>query len=357
MTPTLIIAEAGVNHNGSMDIARQLIDAAADAGADVVKFQSFTADALATKGARRARYQIDNMKDDGSQAAMLRALEISEQDHSLLYDHCAKRGIAFLSTAFDFASLNVVLSLNPKWIKIPSGDITFGPMLLRASQTRKRIILSTGMATMADIEDALAVIAYGLTSDSMPKNFGEIRAAFALPDTANLLKQYVTILHCVTMYPCPPSAVNLSAMDTIRHHFGLPVGYSDHSLGIAIPIAAVARGATVIEKHLTLSRSMPGPDHAASLEPDEFAAMVKGIREVEQANGDGNKNPTITELETRLVARRSLTAAREIRRGEIIKFADLEAKRPATGISPMQTWDVVGRTSSRHYAIDDEVTE
>jgi N-acetylneuraminate synthase len=357
MTPTLIIAEAGVNHNGSIDIARKLIDAAADAGADVVKFQSFSADSLATSGARRARYQIDNMKDDGSQAEMLRALEISEQDHRLLYDHCAKRGIAFLSTAFDFSSLNVLLSLNPKWIKIPSGDITFGPMLLRASQTRKRIILSTGMATIADIEDALAVIAYGLTFDAMPKNFGEIRAAFALPETANMLKQYVTILHCVTMYPCPPDVVNLSAMDTIRHRFGLPVGYSDHSLGIAIPIAAVARGAVVIEKHLTLARSMPGPDHAASLEPDEFAAMVKGIREVEHAIGNGDKNPTITELETRLVARRSLTAARQIRCGETIKFDDLEAKRPGSGISPMQAWDFVGRISSRDYALDDEVAE
>jgi N-acetylneuraminate synthase len=355
MNKTLIIAEAGVNHNGSIDTARKLIEAAAGAGADVVKFQSFKAETLATSAAKRAQYQIENMRENGSQQDMLRALEISEADHRVLHDHCAKHGIAFLSTAFDFASLEVVMKLDPAWIKIPSGDLTFGQMLLRAAQARKHIILSTGMATMDEIGDALAVVAFGLLNDGDPGCFAEIKAMAASEEAQRALKRHVTILHCVTMYPCPPGAVNLAAMDDIRVQFDLPVGYSDHSLGIAIPIAAVARGATIIEKHLTLSRSMPGPDHAASLEPGEFAAMVHGIREVEHAIGMGGKHPTAVELETRTVARRSLTAARPIAEGAQIRLDDLAAKRPGSGLSPMLIWDLVGTCSDRTYAIDDEL--
>jgi N-acetylneuraminate synthase len=357
MTKTLIIAEAGVNHNGSIDVACALIDAAADAGADVVKFQSFSADALATSEAKRAEYQIVNMGEGGSQQEMLRALELSPSDHAILHQHCLERGVAFLSTAFDFASLDIILEFDPAWIKIPSGDVVFGAMLLRAARTGKHIILSTGMATLSEIEDALAVIAFGLTRNSEPTSLAEAQKLLLTRDAQRALSENVTILHCVSMYPCPPNAVNLAAMDSIRDRFGLPVGYSDHSLGIAIPVAAVARGATIIEKHLTLDRQMPGPDHAASLQPTEFADMVLGIREVEQAIGNGLKQPTHDEMQTRLVARRSLVAARAVAKGETMRLADLEAKRPGTGLSPMKLWDMVGSVADQDYAVDELIRE
>jgi len=284
---------------------------------------------------------------------MLRALEISAEGHAALRDHCARRGIGFLSTAFDFGSLDMLLQLGAQWIKIPSGDVTFGSMLLKAARTRLPIILSTGMATMDEIEDALAVIAHGLIGDEEPSGLEALRRDLARPEARQALAEHVTILHCVTQYPCPPEMVNLVAMDSIRARFGLPVGYSDHSLGIAIPIAAVARGATVIEKHLTLDRTLPGPDHAASLEPPEFEAMVQGIRDVEKAIGTGEKRPGPVELETRTVARRSLVAARPIRAGAVMTADSLSAKRPGTGVSPMQQWDVAGRVADRDYAPDD----
>lgn len=353
MKPTLIIAEAGVNHNGSMDLAHRLIDAAADCGADIVKFQSFNSDALATQAAGRAQYQKDNMQEDGSQRDMLRALEISAEGHAALRDHCGERGIGFLSTAFDFGSLDMLLDLGAQWIKIPSGDVTFGPMLLKAARTHLPIILSTGMATMDEIADALAVLAHGLTRDNEPEGLDQLRRDSERPEAQAALADHVTILHCVTHYPCPPEMVNLAAMDSIRARFGLPVGYSDHSLGIAIPIAAVARGAEVIEKHLTLDRTLPGPDHAASLEPGEFAEMVAGIRAVEQAMGTGEKVPGPVEMETRAVARRSLVAAAAIRAGDVLSESSLSAKRPGTGLSPMHHWDMAGRVADRDYAIDD----
>jgi N-acetylneuraminate synthase len=351
--PTLVIAEAGVNHNGSLETALQLVDAAADAGADVVKFQSFNSASLATAAAGRAQYQKDNMQEDGSQLDMLRQLELDEQAHQVLHEHCATRNIEFLSTAFDFDSLNMLLAFNPSRIKVPSGDLTFARMLLKVGRARKPIILSTGMATLEEIEHALAVLAYGLTHVHVPNAITELKQNLATADAQEALQEYVTILHCVTQYPCPPEMVNLAAMDSIRARFELPVGYSDHSLGIAVPIAAVARGATIIEKHLTLDCKMAGPDHAASLEPGPFREMVRGIREVALAIGDGVKAPTAQEVEVKQVARRSLIAARPIKEGSTITVDDLTAKRPGNGLSPMLLWDIVGETAGRSYATDD----
>lgn len=352
---TVIIAEAGVNHNGSLDLAKALIDAAADAGADIVKFQSFDADALATNNAARAQYQIDNLGEDGSQREMLRKLQLDDAGHQTLFEHCRSRNIGFLSTAFDFASFDMLKRFDMPYIKIPSGDLTFGPMLLAAGRTEKRIILSTGMATLGEIADALAVLAFGMLNEGEPKSLEEMHAHAAGDDARAILAKRLTILHCVTQYPCPPAFVNLAAIATIGKCFGLPVGYSDHSLGIAVPIAAVARGAVMIEKHVTLDRDLPGPDHIASLEPDEFSAMVAGIREVELAIGTGAKNPTKTEMANRLVARRSLVAARQITDGETISADMITAKRPGTGMSPMSYWDVIGSRAIATFATDDPI--
>lgn len=350
---TLIIAEAGVNHNGSIDVAKALIDAAAYAGADIVKFQSFDADALATDAAARAQYQIDNLGEDGSQREMLRKLQLDDAGHQTLFEHCRSRNIGFLSTAFDFASFDMLNRFDMPYIKIPSGDLTFGPMLLAAGRTGKHIILSTGMATLEEIADALAVLVFGMLRGGDPDSLSAMRTLALGDDAHEILSRRVTILHCVTQYPCPPAFVNLAAMATIADRFGLPVGYSDHSLGIAIPIAAVARGAVIIEKHLTLDRSLPGPDHIASLEPDEFSAMVAGIREVELAIGFGGKNPTDTEMSNRLVARRSLVAAKDITNGDTILPGMIAAKRPGTGITPMSYWDVIGTRAHQTFSTDD----
>lgn len=353
MTATLIIAEAGVNHNGSLATARALIDAAAEAGADLVKFQSFQADALVTAKADKADYQRENTGSGGSQAEMLRALEIDAVGHHALAEHCRARGIGFFSTAFDFASLELLAAMELPFVKVPSGDISFGPMLLRMARLGKPVLLSTGMSDLADIEAALAVLAFGFTRDGEPAGRSDLEAAYASEEGKAALQRQVTILHCVTEYPCPPEDVNLRAMDAIAEAFGLAVGYSDHSLGIAVPIAAVARGARVIEKHLTLDRTMPGPDHAASLEPDEFKAMVAGIRAVERALGVREKRPNEAEMSNRTVARRSLVAARPIRRGETITAEMIACKRPAVGLSPLGYWDLLGRQAGRDYAADE----
>lgn len=350
---TVIIAEAGVNHNGSLDLAKSLIDAAADAGADIVKFQSFDADALATDTAARAQYQIDNLGEDGSQRDMLRKLQLDDAGHQALFEHCRSRNIGFLSTAFDFASFDMLKRFDMPYIKIPSGDLTFGPMLLAAGRTGKHIILSTGMATLEEIADALAVLSFGMLHGGDPDSLSAMRAQSVGDDAREILAARVTILHCVTQYPCPPAFVNLAAMATIADRFALPVGYSDHSLGIAIPIAAVAHGAVMIEKHVTLDRTLPGPDHVASLEPAEFSAMVAGIREVELAIGDGDKNPTETEMSNRLVARRSLVAAKDIAGGDTISPEMIAAKRPGTGITPMAYWDMIGTRARQSFSTDD----
>ena len=350
---TFVIAEAGVNHNGSLDLALKLVDVAADAGADVVKFQTFKAERLVTAAASKAEYQVVNTQQAGSQLDMLRTLELSPADHDALVARCRARGIRFMSTAFDAESLALLASLDMPAVKIPSGDITSGPLLLQAARLRCPLIVSTGMSTLSDIEQALGVIAFGLTADREPAGRADFDAAYHSVDGRRALERHVTLLHCTTQYPSPPESVNLRAMDTMSAAFGLPVGYSDHTLGIEVSIAAVARGATMIEKHFTLDRTLPGPDHAASLEPAELAHLVTAIRVVERALGSPLKGPAPQEASNRPVARRSIVAVRAIRQGERFTAEMLTAKRPGHGRSPMDHWSLLGRLAGRDYAADE----
>ena len=352
---TLFIAEAGVNHNGSIDLALRLVDVAADAGADVVKFQTFKADHLATAGAAKAGYQAANTGESGSQLEMLRRLELAPRDHEALVARCRERGIRFMSTAFDAESLAFLATLAMPAIKIPSGDLTCGPLLLQAARLRQPLIVSTGMATLAEIEAALGVIAWGLSRDDEPRGAVDFDAAFANDAGQRALKERVTLLHCVTQYPAPPHAVNLRAMHTMAAAFGLPVGYSDHTLGIDVALAAVALGATVIEKHFTLDRALPGPDHLASIEPGELQRLVSGIRTIESALGSPRKGPATEELANRDVARRSVVAARPIKAGEPITVASLAWKRPGSGLSPMRVWELEGRPARKDFDIDEPI--
>ncbi|MDB4638775.1 N-acetylneuraminate synthase [bacterium] len=327
---TLVIAEAGVNHNGDLHLAKKLVDAASDAGADVVKFQTFQASQLATDHAEQAAYQQKALDNSEGQIVMLKRLELQPDHHAELIDHCQQQNIEFLSTAFDMSSIELLASLKPKRWKVPSGEITNLPYLHQIGSQTQPIILSTGMA-----------------------NLGEIEAALAVLEQAGALRNQITVLHCTTEYPAPPEEVNLRAMNTIAQSFGVAVGYSDHTDGIAVPIAAVAMGATVLEKHLTLDRNMPGPDHKASLEPDQFAAMVQCIRTIELALGDGIKRPTLSEQSNIPVVRKSLVAALPIRAGELFSQVNLTAKRPGIGISPMN-WDAwIGRKALRDFAVDE----
>jgi N,N'-diacetyllegionaminate synthase len=327
---TLIIAEAGVNHNGDLQLARRLIEAAAASGADLVKFQTFSADRLVTPSAAKAGYQVRSGEPAESQHAMLRKLELSREAHEQLQAHCEKCGIGFFSTGFDPQSVDLLVQLGLQRLKVPSGEITNLPYLRCVGSHRKQVLLSTGMADLREVEDALRV----LEESGTPRG-------------------RITVLHCSTQYPTPFADVNLRAMLSLRDTFGVAVGYSDHTSGIEVATAAVALGAVVIEKHLTLDRSLPGPDHAASLEPDEFAAMVRAIRNIERALGDGVKRPTAGELENRAAARKSLVAARAIRAGETFSEDALAVKRPGTGISPMRWHEIVGRKAPRDFAPDE----
>jgi N,N'-diacetyllegionaminate synthase len=327
---TLVIAEAGVNHNGDLQLAKHLVDAAAQAGADVVKFQTFQAKQLVTERAELAPYQQQALSQANGQLEMLQHLELTPDQHRELIHYCDLLNIEFLSTAFDSPSIELLASLNLKRWKIPSGEITNLPYLIHIGRQGQSVILSTGMA-----------------------NLGEIEAALIVLEQAGTPLNQITVLHCTTEYPAPPEEVNLRAMYTISQAFGVSVGYSDHSDGIAVPIAAVAMGATVIEKHLTLGRDLPGPDHKASLEPHQFAAMVQGIRTIEKALGDGVKRPTLSEQTNLPLVRKSLVAARPIRAGELFSELNLTSKRPGTGISPMQWNTLIGRPSPRDYSSDD----
>ena len=346
----LIIAEAGVNHNGSLDMAMQLVDAAVAAGADMVKFQTFRATELASQIAPKASYQKRTSDAAESQLDMLRRLELSHDAHRTIIDHCAKRGIAFLSTPFDLPSLAFLTQdLGLDLIKFGSGELTNAPLLLAGARSGVKIILSTGMGTLAEVEEALGVLAYGMTDGTDPR-----RAKFAavLQDAAawDLLRQRVTLLHCTTEYPAPVHETNLRVLETLRRAFTLEVGYSDHTPGNAVSFAAVALGAKVIEKHFTLNRNLPGPDHAASLEPAELTALVMGIRAIGRAMGTGIKQPGKAELANRLVARKSLIAARDLPAGHVLTEADMRAKRPGGGISAMEFWDALGQTLSEAVA-------
>jgi len=355
MASTVIIAEAGVNHNGDAELALRLVDAAADAGADIVKFQTFKAESLATAAAAKADYQVTNTREGGSQVDMLRRLELTQEQHHALLARCSARGIRFMSTAFDSESLAFLATLGMPAIKIPSGDITCAPLLLQAARLRRPMFVSTGMSTLGDIEAALGVIAHGLTTTAEPTGKRDFEAAYAAPEGRRALQEHVTLLHCVTQYPAPAHAVNLRAMKTLATAFGLPVGYSDHTLGVDIALAAVALGASVIEKHFTIDRTLAGPDHAASLEPAELARLVVGIRTIELALGSSDKVPAPDEMANRAVARRSVVAAKPIRAGEPIALGSLTCKRPGSGISPMEVWDLAGTSASRDYGIDDPI--
>jgi len=354
MTRTFIIAEAGVNHNGSLDLARRLIEVAAEAGADAVKFQTFRAEQLVSRQAPKAEYQTRTTDQAESQFDMIRKLELSAEDHEALLAQARESGIAFLSTPFDAVSLQLLTGrFGMETIKVPSGEITNAPFLLEIARQAGKVILSTGMSTLAEIETALGVLAFGFCASAAQPGRDPFQQAYASDQGQQALRQRVTLLHCTTEYPAPFAEVNLRAMDTLAQSFGLPVGYSDHTPGIHIPIAAVARGACLIEKHFTLDRTLPGPDHKASLEPDELRQMVNDIRAVEQALGDGIKRPTASEWKNRDVARKSLVAGRVIAAGEEFTPANVSCKRPGTGASPMEYWDTLGKRSPRTYGQDE----
>jgi N-acetylneuraminate synthase len=349
----MVIAEAGVNHNGSLDLARQLVDAAAKAGADAIKFQTFRPELVASRHAQKAAYQVSTTKAGGTQLDMIRELALDDKEHEILVRHADGSNIRFMSTPFDIPSLHLLVErLGVGTIKVSSGDITNAPLLLEMARTGKAIILSTGMSTLADIEDALGVLSFGYDAGNEKPRRDAMRAAFASENGQARLKRNVTLLHCTTEYPSPYDAVNLRAMGTLSAAFGLRVGLSDHTMGSHVAIAAVARGACIIEKHITLDRGMKGPDHAASLMPDEFAAMIRSIRDVESALGDGIKRPAAVEWKNRSIARRSLVASQPIRSGEIFTVENVTCKRPGNGRSPFDYWDIIGTTAARDYAKD-----
>lgn len=355
---TFIIAEAGVNHNGDLALAERLIDAAAEAGADAVKFQTFSAANLASAQADMATYQKRNTQREERQVDMLARLELKRDIHFALQARCIQKGIAFMSSPFDVESLRFLCrDLGLSTIKVPSGEIVNGPYLLEVAREAESIILSTGMAEMAEIAQALDVLAWGWMGFGTPRNGAEVLGAAQTDKGRAVLSGRLTLLHCTSEYPAAADTVNLRAMATLAEAFGLPVGFSDHSEGIAIPIAASAMGAVVIEKHMTLDRDLPGPDHKASLEPAPFADMVAGIRTVEAALGTGEKVPFPVELETRKVARKSLVAARAIGLGDNFTEDNLAIKRPGTGLSPMRYWSLLETQATQSYVPGDLIAE
>jgi N,N'-diacetyllegionaminate synthase len=325
-----IIAEAGVNHNGSLKLAKKLIDVAAEAGADAVKFQTFQADKLVSKTAQKAQYQKHTTDAIETQYEMIKRLELDEEAHHELIAYCNTKKILFLSTPFDHESIDLLDKLGMEIFKIPSGEITNLPYLRRIGSLNKQVILSTGMADLGEIEDALDVLT-----------------------TAGTPKENITVLHATTEYPCPINEVNLRAMITISRAFDIKTGYSDHTNGIEVPIAAAAIGATVIEKHFTLDKTMEGPDHKASLEPYELIAMVKAIRNVEKALGNGIKKPSLSEAKNMHVARKSIVASRPIRKGEILTEDNITAKRPGNGINPMKWNEIIDTIAKKDYQADE----
>ena len=340
-----VIAEAGVNHNGDPEMALRLIDVAADAGADAVKFQTFVAGEIAGTEAPKAEYQQRGADDDETQLAMLAKLELSPEMHAPLIEKCRRRNIDFLSTPFDAESARfLAVDCGLKTLKIASGEITNGPLLLAIARTGKPVILSTGMSTLEEVEAALAVLSWGFRATAEPESIEQLLAQFR--DSADeVLIGRVTLLHCTSQYPAPDMDANLRAIATLAERFGLPVGYSDHTQGIHVSTAAVALGATVIEKHFTLDKSLPGPDHAVSLEPGELAQMIVAIRGVEAALGDGKKVPRPSERDTRVVARRSLVAAEDIAAGDVLTAINMTARRPGDGGSPMTAWRRYGTST------------
>lgn len=356
---TLIIAEAGVNHNGDEALAFKLVDAAYEAGADVVKFQTFKAKNLVTESAQQADYQVNNTQKKESQFAMLSRLELSYEVHHELVEYCQKLGIEFLSTAFDEESLAFLIKeLKLTRLKIPSGEITNAPLVLAHARSGCDLIVSTGLASLAEVEAVLGVIAFGYVADkNRQPSLQAFSEAYASKEGQAALNSKVTLLHCTTEYPAPIDEINLRAMDTLSSSFGLPSGYSDHSEGIVVPIAAAARGAVLIEKHFTLDKEMEGPDHKASLDPAELTSMVKAVRQVEKALGKGVKVPTVSELKNKPVARKSLVAQKDINSGDMFTDSNVTVKRPGHGQSPYEYWNVIGTKASRSYAAGDLISE
>lgn len=335
MKKVIIIAEAGVNHNGSMENAFKLVDAAVEAGVDYVKFQTFKAENLVSKTAKKAEYQIENTGNaEESQLKMLKNLELSHEQHEKIIDYCNQKNIKFFSTAFDLESLEYLKKIGLDVVKIPSGEITNLPYLRKASKLFNEVILSTGMSTMEDIADAISVF-----------------------EKEGIPKEKITILHCNTEYPTPFEDVNLLAMHHIQREFGTEMGYSDHTLGIEVPIAAVALGGKIIEKHFTLDKTMEGPDHAASLEPSELKKMVSAIRNIEKSiSGSGMKEPSISEMKNIAIARKSIVAKTNIKKGDIFTEKNITVKRPGTGVSPMNWDEVLGKEAVKDFN-EDELIE
>jgi N,N'-diacetyllegionaminate synthase len=330
---TLIIAEAGVNHNGSLEMAFELIDAASDAGADVVKFQTFKAEKLVTQSAAKADYQLGTTDVKETQFEMIKKLELSYDMHLKLISKCKEKGIRFSSTGFDTSSVDVLIELGVDFLKVPSGEITNLPYLRHIASKNLPIVLSTGMATLKEVEESLKIL-----------------------EVSGANRNQITVLHCNTEYPTPMEDVNLNAMLSLKEELGVNIGYSDHTLGIEVPIAAVAMGSTVIEKHFTLDRCLDGPDHAASLEPDELKQMVKSIRNIEKAMGEGIKKPSNSEEKNISIVRKSIVASKEIKVGDEFTADNLGVKRPGTGISPMQWDEVVGKVALKDFDPDELIT-
>ena len=328
-----IIAEAGVNHNGDIELAKQMIEIAAKAGVDAVKFQSFKSESLVTQSAQKANYQKSTTSSDETQFEMLKKLELNVESHQILIDYCKKFNIEFLSSPFDIESIDLLVSLGIQLFKIPSGEINNVPFLRKIAKLNKRLIFSTGMSNLAEIEFALDLLVSNGTT-----------------------KENISILHCNTEYPTPYEDVNLKAMQTIQNAFQVEVGYSDHTSGIEVPIAAVALGAKIIEKHFTLDKKMEGPDHKASLNPVELKAMVDAIRNVEQAMGSGIKKPSKSELKNKDIARKSIVASCDIKKSDIFSENNITIKRPGTGMSPVFWDDIIGKSSNRDFLKDNFIT-
>jgi N,N'-diacetyllegionaminate synthase len=334
MKKSIIIAEAGVNHNGSLDLAKKLIDAGAEASVDYVKFQTFRAEKLATRSAAKADYQKKNTGNEDNQLSMLKKLELNEDDHKALIEYCNSKSVKFLSTAFDLDSIDLLKNLGLKIGKIPSGELTNLPFLLKMASSFEELILSTGMADMEEISASIDAI----VTTGFPKN-------------------KLTVLHCTTEYPAPYNEINLLAMQTLAAEFGVSIGYSDHTKGIEVPVAAVALGASVIEKHFTLDRNMEGPDHKASLDPHELKQMVQSIRNVEAALGNAKKTPGVSESRNKVIARKSIVASKNLEVGHVLTEEDLTTKRPGTGLSPMLFYTIIGKKLRKAVQEDEILTQ
>lgn len=350
---TYIIAEAGVNHNGSLEMAKKLVKVAKEAGADAVKFQTYKTENLVTKNAKQADYQVENLGEATSQFDMLKKLELTYKQFTELKQYCDEQQIEFLSTPFDFESVDFLVDeLGMEKVKIPSGELTNAPFIHYIANKRKKMILSTGMATIDEIHEALAFIAFGLVN-AQGVSLQVVRDFYETEEAKELLKQYVTVLHCTTEYPARVETINLMAMKQLREELQVSIGYSDHSEGITIPIAATSLGAVVIEKHFTLDKTLPGPDHLASLNPEELNEMVNDIRQVEQALGNGFKEPSMIEMKNRTAARKSIVAKTSIEVGTVLTEAHLTVKRPGNGLPPAAYWSLLGTVAKKAYVKDD----